>query len=390
MPQRNYFPNHSVKLIHSGNEYFDELVKLISVSQSTLHLQVYIFDDDETGKLVVNALKLATKRGVKVYLMVDGFGSYGLKEVFQKKLKEAGIYFRVFSPLPFPGITLSARRLHQKVCVADGKYAIVGGINIADKYHGDAQNKPWLDYALYVEGTICKDLDILCNKVWNKKYTASFNNKKPGDFSSDPVLVRISQNDWLRGKNEISAGYKFMLGSAKNEIIIVASYFIPTNRLLRILTYGASQGKEIHIVLAHNSDVPFIKRAITYLYDLLLRNKIHIYEYNESILHAKVCVIDESWVSIGSHNLNNLSEFMSVEMNLDVLDKSFATAFAIELKDLIKEHCTEIQFSSYKKSKSLFGQFLNWCSFQLLGIIQRIVYLFNRREIKFIRKSRKK
>ena len=72
MSQRNYFPKHNIKLIHSGNEYFDELVKLISVSQSTLHLQVYIFDDDETGKLVVSALKLATKRGVNVYLMVDG------------------------------------------------------------------------------------------------------------------------------------------------------------------------------------------------------------------------------------------------------------------------------------------------------------------------------
>lgn len=387
MPQRNYLPAHTIKLIHSGNEYFDELVKLISIAQHTLHLQVYIFENDETGKSIVNALKEAAKRGVKVYLMVDGFGSHGLKENFQNNLKDIGIFFRVFSPLPFPGITFSARRLHQKVCVADGKFAIVGGINIANKYHGDTKNKPWLDYALYVEGEVCRELDSLCMRKWKKKFTSNFKKYNRQNQASVPVLVRISQNDWFRGKNEISAGYKLMLSTAQKEIIIVASYFIPTRRLLKILTYAAQKGIVIHIVLAHNSDVPFIKRATTYLYDLLLRNKIHVYEYNDAILHAKVCVIDDSWVSIGSHNLNNLSEFMSMEMNLDVLDKSFANNFTIELKELMKNHCTEIDVANYKKSKSLFGQFLNWSSFKLLGITQRLLYFINRRELKSIRKK---
>ncbi len=390
MPQRNYLPGHKIKLIHSGNEYFDDLITLIESARNILHLQVYIFDDDATGKQIVSSLIEATQRGVKVYLMVDGFGSHSLKHDFQEMLKSANIFFRFFSPLPFPGITQAARRLHQKVCVADGKRAIVGGINIADKYHGDAQHLPWLDYALYVEGEVCEQLNSFCNKVWERKFTASKNNLHKHKMASEPVLVRMSQNDWIRGKNEISAGYKYMLSNAKKEIIIVASYFIPTQRLLKILTYAARQGRIIHIVLAQNSDVPFIKSAITYLYDLLLRNKIRIYEYNDAVLHAKVCVIDNSWVSIGSHNLNHLSEFMSVEMNLDVLDENFAHSFADELKTLIRDHCTEINIVEHKNSKSVFKQVFNWASYRFISFTQRILYMLNRREGKAINKSKKK
>ncbi len=389
MAQRNYLPGHEIKLIHSGNEYFEDLIKLIDSAKNILHLQVYIFDDDATGKQIVTALIDATNRGVKVYLMVDGFGSHSLKHDFQEMLKEAKIFFRFFSPLPFPGITQSARRLHIKVCVADGKKAIVGGINIADKYHGDSQHLPWLDYALFVEGKVCEQLDAFCNKIWKRRFTSRKKISPKHTNSNDPVLVRMSQNDWLRGKNEISAGYKYMLGNAQKEIIIVASYFIPTRRLLKILTYAARQGREIHIVLAHNSDVPFIKNAITYLYDLLLRNKIRIYEYNDAVLHAKVCVIDNSWVSIGSHNLNHLSEFMSVEMNLDVLDDNFAASFTNELKILIRDHCTEIDMEEYKNSKSVFKQLFNWSSYRFISFTQRILYSLNRREGKAIHKSKK-
>ena len=389
MAQRNYLPGHEIKLIHSGNEYFEDLIKLIDSAKNILHLQVYIFDDDATGKQIVASLIDATSRGVKVYLMVDGFGSHSLKDDFQKMLKAAKIFFRFFSPLPFPGITQSARRLHIKVCVADGMKAIVGGINIADKYHGDKEHLPWLDYALFVEGEVCEQLDTFCNKIWKRRFTYRKKITPKHSNSNDPVLVRMSQNDWLRGKNEISAGYKHMLGNAKKEIIIVASYFIPTRRLLKILTFAARQGREIHIVLAHNSDVPFIKSAITYLYDLLLRNKIRIYEYNDAVLHAKVCVIDNSWVSIGSHNLNHLSEFMSVEMNLDVLDENFAHRFADELKTLIREHCTEIRIDEYKNSKSIFKQFFNWSSYRFISFTQRILYMLNRREGKAIHKSKK-
>lgn len=180
-----------------------------------------------------------------------------------------------------------------------------------------------------------------------------------------------------------------MLKNATDEIIIVASYFIPTKGLLKILVNSAKKGKKIHIVLSHNSDVLFIKGAMTYLYDRLLSNGIRIYEYNESVLHAKVCVIDGSWVSIGSHNLNHLSEFISVEMNLDVSDKPFASSFADELKGLIHDHCTEISWTEYQKSKSSIKQFLHWSSYKIISAAQRAMYVLNSREDKEARKFKK-
>lgn len=381
MPRKEYISGHSVKLLHGGDEYFDALVLLINSANETLHLQFYIFDDDATGKIIIEALTNAVQRNVKVFLMVDGFGSYSLHREFRQRMKLIGIRFRYFSPLPFPGITQAGRRLHHKVCVADSTHAIVGGINIADKYRGDQQHKPWLDYALSVQGEVCKEINSICEQIWRRRFVRMPKNNNINKINdATGVLVRVSQNDWFRRKNQISAAYKTMLRNAHEEIIIVASYFIPSARLLKILTRAAIRKRDVKIILSGNSDVLFMKGAMAYLYEKLLRSGVKIFEYKESVLHAKVCVIDRKWTSIGSHNLNHLSEFFSIEMNLDVMDKLFSKAIAEELTTLMKNQCEEITLDNYRKKSTATKRFFNSISFHLLSMMMRILYMINRKE----------
>ena len=381
MRRKEYIGGHSVKLLHGGDEYFDAVVLLINSAKETLHLQFYIFDDDETGKLIIAALTKAARRSVKVFLMVDGFGSYSLHREFRQRMKLMGIRFRYFSPLPFPGITQAGRRLHHKVCVADGINAIVGGINIADKYRGNERDKPWLDYALSVQGEVCKEISEDCQQIWNRRFVRfRKNNFSNNTTENTGILVRVSQNDWFRRKNQISAAYKLMLRNAQEEVIIVASYFIPSPRLLKILTRSAIRKRDVKIVLSGNSDVLLMKGAMAYLYEKLLRSGVKIFEYKESVLHAKVCVIDRKWTSIGSHNLNHLSEFFSIEMNLDVLDKQFSKSVAEELTVLMKLHCKEITLDDYQKSTNVLKKVVNSISFHILSMMMRILYILNRKE----------
>ncbi|CAN5562724.1 cardiolipin synthase ClsB [soil metagenome] len=381
LSKKPYISGHQVKLLHSGENYFDALVKLIDSAKNVLHLQVYIFEEDTTGRKIARALLAAAKRGVNVFLMVDGFGAKDLSKEFIANLKSGNVYFRYFSPLPFPGITQAGRRLHQKVCVADAQKAIVGGINIADKYRGDEKQKAWFDYAVEIEGPACAELNLICQKIWKRRFRKYTNaNVKLEVESNTGVQLRVSQNDWFRRLNQISSAYKQMLDAAQKEILIVASYFIPTRRLLSILLYSASRKRDVKIVLSRNSDVPFIKGAMNYLYEKLLQEGVKIFEYNESVLHAKVCVVDREWSSIGSHNLNHLSEFISVELNIEILNLDFSEKFAHELISVMADQCIEVTLENFRKELNTWTRFKNWLSFRIVSASQRLLFVLNSKE----------
>ena len=380
MANRFYTPGHYIRLIHSGNQYFEALCQLIESAQHSLHLQTYIFDNDDTGKMVLNHLKKAAGRGVQVLFIVDGYGSKDLPSGFATMMRSHGIRFRFFSPvrlfLPFN----AGRRLHQKVCIADGTRAITGGINIADKYKGSENEKAWLDYAVYIEGPLCQDLTQICKQVWNKRFTRSAEDKVSRSFlRSGGMMARVVENDFLRRKNEISASYKKKLRTANESIIIIASYFLPTRRLFKILLRSAKRGRKVCIILSKHSDVPFIKPAMRFLYTRLLQSGVRIYEYNQSVLHAKAVVVDGRWSSIGSHNLNHLSEFISMEINIEILDKNFSEAFANELELLTKHHCDEVKLEEYTVSHTILTKISEWLSYKLVSISQRILEVITKR-----------
>jgi cardiolipin synthase A/B len=291
-----------------------------------------------------------------------------------------GINFRFFSPirlfLPFN----AGRRMHRKVCVVDGLRAITGGINISDKYRGTEKEKAWLDYAVYIEGPLCRDLELISEEVWTRRMRNLGTHIDGRKFiRSGGVMARITENDWLRRKNQISASYKQKLRTANDSIIIIASYFLPTRRLLKILLRAAMRGKKICIILSKHSDVPFIKPAMSYLYYRLLKNGIKIFEYEASILHAKAVVVDNRWTSIGSHNLNHLSEFISMEINIEILDKNFSESFSNELMLLTKHHCEEITLEEHERKRSVRQKLSEWFSYKIVSISQRILEALTRK-----------
>lgn len=366
-----------MRIIRGGPAYFEELAALIRSAREILHIQVYIFEIDNTGKAVFEELKAAVDRGVDVRLVVDGFGSYGLRRALGEQLKNSGIRFRYFSPIPFPAFRQPGRRLHHKVAVADGRMALLGGINIADKYKGNSSVDPWLDYAVFVEGPVCFELQQVCTRIASRKLVRRRRRKLTAFSVSDPgIPVRLRINDSLRGLREISSGYRTALSTAGSEIIILASYFIPTRRLLVLLLQAARRGCRVRIVLSRDSDVPVVKAAMHYLYGKLLNNGIAIYEYKSSVLHAKVCVTDRRWITIGSHNLNHLSEFLSMEMNLEVVDEVLASHFAGELDLLIQNECVAVTPQEYAVHLNRLAMLRNFIAYKMILFSVRVLDLF--------------
>jgi len=158
--------NNHVTLVQGGKAYFDLLEKIIEESKESIHFQVYIFENDETGQRIAQALISAAKRKVKVYLLVDGYASQSITDKLIKQLTVGGIHFRFFEPL-FKGSNFYfGRRLHHKVVVVDSCVALVGGVNISNHYN-DLPGKPaWLDFAIVVRGEIVKEICTICWKTW--------------------------------------------------------------------------------------------------------------------------------------------------------------------------------------------------------------------------------
>ncbi len=370
----SYTSNNKVKLIRGGKAYFELLEKIIGEAKNTIHLQVYIFDEDETGTKIAEALMAAAKRNVKVYLMADGYASQSLSAVFIKKLNDSGIHFRFFAPVFKSRNFYFGRRLHHKIIVVDNDIAMVGGINISNHYNDMPGITAWLDFALFTEGAIVKELCLLCSKTWK--------GFKPGgaiascnqlpvklDFKPNELAdVRMRRNDWVLRRSQISRTYIEMMMGSDSQISILCSYFLPGSIMRKNIKRAVSRGVKVKVIMAGKSDLVVAKNAERYMYDWLLRNKVEIYEYQNNILHGKIAVCDSKWMTIGSYNVNDISAYASVELNLDVKNSSFAKHVELTLEEIIANDCMPVTRESHSRTKNILRQFLRWASYQLFRL----------------------
>lgn len=374
-----YSAQNKVQLIKGGKQYFDLLLQLIQSARESIHLQTYIYDDDETGVLVAEALKAAVKRKVQVHLIADGYASQVMSQKFIDDLRNAGVHFKMFETVFRSRHFYFGRRLHHKVAVIDARFALVGGVNISNRYNDMPGNPAWLDFALYVEGEIARELCVLCWKTWYgfpSKMKITPCEEKEIDYkinSGEACLVRMRREDWVRRKTQVSRTYIEMLRDARSHVTILCSYFLPGRTIRRLLSNASRRGVKIKVITAGRSDVMMAKYAERWLYDWLLRNKIELFEYQKNILHGKIAVCDSAWMTVGSYNVNNISAYASIELNLDVKDAAFAKETEILLENIIRNDCIPISKELHIRRKNIIKQFVRWLSYQF---IRTVFYLF--------------
>jgi cardiolipin synthase len=363
-----------VSLLLSGRAYFDALLGLIEHATDSVHIQVYIFDEDDTGKQFINALLRAAKRGVRVCLVVDGYASSKITKQTVALLRQNGIYFKYFSPIKTFYLRVG-RRMHHKIVVVDGTEALVGGINIADKYAGIDAPNAWLDFAVKLQGSVVQDIVQMVHTYIPKKHRTT----KVREINSGNVAVRLLQNDWRRGYIEISASYRQAIRQSKHELIIVASYFFPSNSMLRLLKKARQRGVRIVFFTGSSSDVIILGSAIRYLYDWMLRNGIEIHEWQPSVMHGKVLIKDGEEVNIGSYNLNALSDFGSTEANMQVLDSNFAQQVKAILNREISNDGQRIDQGYFNKTITPLLRLQRWFSYHLFRISLKFLFVVMQR-----------
>ncbi len=376
-PKHDYKEGHHVELLQSGEPFFSAVIRAIDAAKQYIHFQTYIIDEDNTGRRVVDALVRAARRGVRIYMLLDAFGTKYLTKEFIDTIEDSGILFRFFSPVFITkGFQLSLR-LHHKVILTDGELAIIGGMNFADRYNSTPAAREWLDFAVLIKGPECIHVNSICRKIWNKAFISKDERAAEIVYSTSSydqnISLRVVENNWYRNKIEILRSYRAALKNARHHMIIFASYFLPGRLERKLFRLASARGVDIRIVLPAKSDAPMFKRATSFLYEYILRNNIKIYEYTPANLHAKVATVDGKWCSVGSYNLNHISDYGSIEMNVNIMDESFASGFEKILTEIIKNDCRQVTFEEFLRRRTWWSRLRGWTSYQMIRLLMRIM-----------------
>jgi cardiolipin synthase A/B len=310
-------------LLTEGPARLDALVALIDGATTSLRLLYYIFEADGAGQRVHNALVAAAGRGVRVSLIVDGFGSEGAAEAqFFEPLKQAGIDVCSFHPRWGRRYLL---RNHQKLALADEARALIGGFNIADDYFAGHGETAWRDLGLLIEGEAATRLtgyfDALKRWIQSPKPSMRALRRRLREWSNPSGPMRWLLGGPARRLSPWARAVRNDMAKAQR-LSLIAAYFAPNPAMLRRIDRVGKRGSA-RIVTAGKTDNPATIGAARWTYAGLLRKGVRIFEYTPARLHTKLIVVDDA-VYIGSANFDMRSLFLNLEIMLRIEDPAFA------------------------------------------------------------------
>jgi len=326
--------NHFL-VLDSGRARLDSILDLINGAKHSVRLIFYIFASDEAGHAVRDALAGAARRGVKVTVLLDGYGCSGAKADFFQPIKDEGGSFCLF--LPAYGRRYLIRN-HQKLAIADEKRAIIGGANVHDAYLHDNRETDWRDLWVRIEGPIVQPaaryFDSLYRWTRTKGATLRKLRRIVARHSDSRGILQWKFSGPLSRRNSWPSALGRELASARRTDII-AAYFAPPRSLLRRLGRMARRG-QVRVITASKSDNNATIGAARHTYSRLLRRGVRMYEYQPARLHSKLAIVDDV-VHVGSANLDFRSLYINLEIMLRIDDPGFAASmrryFEAELAD---------------------------------------------------------
>lgn len=354
-------------VFNDGDQYFDALVTAVKEANVSIHFESYIFCQDHLGHRLLDELALATQRGVKVQLLLDGVGCNQWSFSDAEKQRNRGIQVLFFHPLPWQNQESSLSRFlnfrnlaqsiyktnhrnHRKICTIDDEVLFIGSFNVMDE---ELKNRvtglAWRDTGLKLRGQGIQKYINSCQEAWN--YSELYQVQKAQHpnfyFFFGKIGLKFAKKDHALFYHELFSRIR----QAKTKIWIATPYFVPDWKLLRTLKQSSQNGIDVRLLLPNRSDFFGVKFATESFYDSLLKSGIKIFEYQPSMLHAKIFCVDE-WICIGSSNLDHRSLFQDLEANAVVSQHENIRLIYDQFRNDL-EHSKTIELSHWKQRPTL-------------------------------------
>jgi cardiolipin synthase A/B len=323
-------PGNQVEPLLNGDEIFPEMLKAIRGARRTITFESYVYWSGEIGAKFSEALAERARAGVRVHLLFDAVGGGKIDKRHVRRMEDAGVEVRKFNPLRWHSIARMNNRTHRKILVVDGQTGFTGGVGIGDEWAGDAQDpNHWRDTHFRIEGPVVAQLQAAFVENWIETTGVVLHG---GDYF--PTLREMGKQTAQffvsspgGGGESIQLMYLLSIAAAAKTLRLSASYFVPDDNEVRMLAEAARRGVSVQIVVpGPHMDSPVVRRASRASWGELLRAGVEIYEFQPTMYHVKVMVVDGVWVSVGSTNFDTRSFSTNDEANLNVLDRDFARA----------------------------------------------------------------
>jgi len=319
---------NQVRELINGDEIFPPMLAAIRAAQKTITFETYIYWSGDIGREFAEALAERAQAGVKVHVLVDWVGSVKMDDELLELMEDAGVELHKYHPLRWYHLARMNNRTHRKLLVADGKVGFTGGVGIADNWLGDAQDADhWRDSHFRIEGPAVAHMQAAFLDNWMKTSGEVLHGK---DYFPplQPVgehYAQVFKSSADEGSESVRLMYLLSIASARKTIYIANAYFVPDDLSVETLVRALERGVKVRIILPGTRiDSEPVRRASRARWGDLLEAGAEIYEYQPTMFHCKVMIVDDVWVSVGSTNFDSRSFRLNDEANLNIYDHEFA------------------------------------------------------------------
>ncbi len=345
--------NTSLEVHPNGENFYEAELKAISESRHTINMEAYIFQDGRIARRFIDALTEKARSGVEVRMVLDGLGSAGMSKGGKlKPLIDAGGKVEFYHALRFGSIPKYNNRTHRELLVLDGRVAFIGGAGVADHWFVSEKKPRWRDTMVRVEGDAVTNLQGTFTENWLESNGELLSGERFFPKISSPgnsVALVVNSTPSAGGSTRARVLFQLLLASARETIHITTPYFLPDHGVCRELKRAQQRGVEVKILVPGSHNDHLLTRSSSRLaYGRLLQHGIRIFEYQPTMLHAKILLIDGKWAVVGSTNFDNRSFGINDEVNLAVRDASFAARLEQDFQNDLRD-AREISFEQWKR-----------------------------------------
>jgi cardiolipin synthase A/B len=340
-----------VDVLLNGDEIFPAMLQAIRSAKTSITFETYIYWSGSIGSEFANALAERARADVKVHVLLDWLGSSKMDASLLALMEQAGVQIRKYHKPQWYRLDRLNNRTHRKLLVVDGQIGFTGGVGIADKWTGHAQDSEhWRDSHYRVQGPVVAQMQAVCMDNWIK---VSGDVLHGADYFPplEPVSVgkaHVFSSSPSGGSESMRLMYLLPITAASHSIHLSSPYFIPDALSIKALTDAAKRGVRIQIItIGRNTDSQTVRHAARARWGPLLEAGIEIYEYQPTLYHCKGMIVDGLWMTMGSTNFDPRSFGLNDEANVNYYDADFAQR-QIEIFQEDLGHSRQITFQEWK------------------------------------------
>ena len=319
---------NEIKALHNGDQIFPAMLEAIRGAKKTVTFETYIYWSGEIGKRFSEALADRARAGVKIHVLLDWAGTGRIDKNYLDQLTDAGVEVERYHPLRWYSLARINNRTHRKLLVVDGRVGFTGGVGIADQWLGNAQSKDhWRDSHFRVTGPAVAQMQAAFMENWIKTRARVFVGEEyfPQLAKAGAAFAQVFKSSKSGGSESVRLMYLLSIASAASTIRLQAAYFVPDGLAIDTLVAACKRGVRVEIIVPGPAiDAGLVRLASRSRWGDLLDAGVRIYEYQPTMYHCKVMIVDDLWVSVGSTNFDDRSFRLNDEANLNIYDPAFA------------------------------------------------------------------